>query len=146
MKEYLASAEEVLEEQSTSAASGLTAAEAQSRLASVGPNKLDEEKTPMWKRFFEQITGDPMVIMLLVAAAISVITGFIQGEPEWADAAIILSVVILNSVLGVIQEAKSEQALEALQEMSAAQSKVIRDGKMVHMASSELVPGDVVLL
>lgn len=146
MKEYLASAEEVLEEQSTSSASGLTAAEAQSRLASVGPNKLDEEeKTPMWKRFFEQM-GDPMVIMLLVAAAISVITGFIQGEPEWADAAIILSVVILNSVLGVIQEAKSEQALEALQEMSAAQSKVIRDGKMVHMASSELVPGDVVLL
>lgn len=146
MKEYLASAEEVLEAQSTSAAQGLTAAEAQSRLASVGPNKLDEEeKTPMWKRFFEQM-GDPMVIMLLVAAAISVITGFIQGEPEWADAAIILSVVILNSVLGVIQEAKSEQALEALQEMSAAQSKVIRDGKMVHMASSELVPGDVVLL
>ena len=146
MKEYLASAEEVLEEQSTSAASGLTAAEAQTRLASVGPNKLDEEeKTPMWKRFFEQM-GDPMVIMLLVAAAISVITGFIQGEPEWADAAIILSVVILNSVLGVIQEAKSEQALEALQEMSAAQSKVIRDGKIVHMASSELVPGDVVLL
>lgn len=146
MKEYLASAEEVLEEQSTSAAQGLTAAEAQSRLASVGPNKLDEEeKTPMWKRFFEQM-GDPMVIMLLVAAAISVITGFIQGEPEWADAAIILSVVILNSVLGVIQEAKSEQALEALQEMSAAQSKVIRDGKMVHMTSSELVPGDVVLL
>ncbi len=146
MKEYLASAEEVLEEQSTSAAQGLTVAEAQARLASVGPNKLDEEeKTPMWKRFFEQM-GDPMVIMLLAAAAISVITGFIQGEPEWADAAIILSVVILNSVLGVVQEAKSEQALEALQEMSAAQSKVIRDGKMVHMASSELVPGDVVLL
>ena len=146
MKEYLASAEEVLEAQSTSADQGLTVVEAQSRLASVGPNKLDEEeKTPMWKRFFEQM-ADPMVIMLLVAAAISVITGFIQGEPEWADAAIILSVVILNSVLGVVQEAKSEQALEALQEMSAAQSKVIRDGKLVHMASSELVPGDVVLL
>ena len=145
-KEYLASAEEVLGAQSTSADQGLTAAEAQKRLASVGPNKLDEEeKTPLWKRFFEQM-ADPMVIMLLVAAAISVITGFIQGEPEWADAAIILSVVILNSVLGVVQEAKSEQALEALQEMSAAQSKVIRDGKMSHMPSSELVPGDVVLL
>ena len=145
-KEYLASAEEVLEAQSTSADQGLTAAEAQKRLASVGPNKLDEEeKTPLWKRFFEQM-ADPMVIMLLVAAAISVITGFIQGEPEWADAAIILSVVILNSFLGVVQEAKSEQALEALQEMSAAQSKVIRDGKMSHMPSSELVPGDVVLL
>ena len=145
-KEYLASAEEVLEAQFTTADQGLTAAEAQKRLASVGPNKLDEEeKTPLWKRFFEQM-ADPMVIMLLVAAAISVITGFIQGEPEWADAAIILSVVILNSVLGVVQEAKSEQALEALQEMSAAQSKVIRDGKMSHMPSSELVPGDVVLL
>ena len=145
-KEYLASAEDVLDAQSSNAETGLSGAEAASRLASVGPNKLDEEeKTPMWKRFFEQM-ADPMVIMLLVAAAISVITGFIQGEPEWADAAIILSVVILNSVLGVVQEAKSEQALEALQEMSAAQSKVIRDGKMSHMPSSELVPGDIVLL
>lgn len=145
-KEYLASAEEVLAAQSSNAETGLSAAEAASRLASVGPNKLDEEeKTPMWKRFFEQM-ADPMVIMLLVAAAISVITGFIQGEPEWADAVIILSVVILNSVLGVVQEAKSEQALEALQEMSAAQSKVMRDGKLVHMPSSELVPGDIVLL
>ena len=145
-KEYLASAEDVLAEQSSNAETGLSAAEAASRLASVGPNKLDEEeKTPMWKRFFEQM-ADPMVIMLLVAAAISVITGFIQGEPEWADAVIILSVVILNSVLGVVQEAKSEQALEALQEMSAAQSKVMRDGKLVHMPSSELVPGDIVLL
>lgn len=145
-KEYLASAEDVLDAQSSNAETGLSGAEAASRLASVGPNKLDEEeKTPMWKRFFEQM-ADPMVIMLLVAAAISVITGFIQGEPEWADAAIILSVVILNSVLGVVQEAKSEQALEALQEMSAAQSKVIRDGKLVQLPSSELVPGDVVLL
>ena len=82
LKEYLASAEEVLEEQSTSAAQGLTAAEAQTRLANVGPNKLDEEeKTPLWKRFFEQM-ADPMVIMLLVAAAISVITGFIQASPS----------------------------------------------------------------
>ena len=145
-KEYLASAEDVLAAQSSNAETGLSAAEAASRLASVGPNKLDEEeKTPMWKRFFEQM-ADPMVIMLLVAAVISVITGFIQGEPEWADAVIILSVVILNSVLGVVQEAKSEQALEALQEMSAAQSKVMRDGKLVHMPSSELVPGDIVLL
>ncbi len=146
MKEYLASSEDILSQQSSDAEGGLTAAEAASRLASVGPNKLDEEeKTPMWKRFFEQM-GDPMVIMLLVAAAISVITGFLQGEPEWADAAIILSVVILNSVLGVVQEAKSEQALEALQEMSAAQSKVVRDGKLMHLPSSELVPGDIVLL
>jgi len=146
LKEYLASAEEVLEEQSTSAAQGLTAAEAQTRLANVGPNKLDEEeKTPLWKRFFEQM-ADPMVIMLIVAAVISAVTGMIQGEAEWADVIIIMTVVIINSALGVIQEAKSEEALEALQEMSAAQSKVMRDGKLVSLHSSELVPGDVVLL
>ena len=146
MKEYLSDAADVLAEQGTDEQEGLCAAEAAERLGSVGPNKLDEEaKTPLWKRFFEQM-ADPMVIMLLVAAAISVVTSFIQGEPEVADAAIILAVVLLNSILGVVQEAKSEQALEALQEMSAAQSKVIRDGKLVHMASSELVPGDIVLL
>ena len=136
MKEYLSSSDEVLAELASNGESGLTSAEAASRLASHGPNKLDEEeKTPLWKRFFEQM-ADPMVIMLLVAAAISVATGFLQGEPEWADAAIILAVVVLNSVLGVVQEAKSEQALEALQEMSAAQSKAIRDGKLVHLPSA----------
>ena len=146
MKEYLESKDEVLGELSSNEESGLSAGEASSRLAQYGPNELEkEEKTPLWKRFFEQM-GDPMVIMLLVAAAISVGAGFLQGEPEWADAAIILFVVVLNSVLGVVQEAKSEQALEALQEMSAAQSKVVRDGKMSHLPSSELVPGDVVLL
>ncbi|WP_102337985.1 cation-translocating P-type ATPase [Collinsella provencensis] len=145
-KEYLASAEEVLEDQSTSAEEGLTVAEAQKRLASFGPNKLDEEKkTPLWIRFFQQM-ADPMVIMLLVAAVISAVTGMIQGESEWADVVIIMTVVIINSALGVIQEAKSEEALEALQEMSAAQSKVMRGGKLEHLASSELVPGDVVLL
>lgn len=145
-KEYLASAEDVLEAQSTSAEQGLTSAEAQTRAAKFGPNKLDEEeKTPLWIRFFQQM-ADPMVIMLLVAAVISAVTGMIQGEADWADVVIILTVVIINSALGVIQEAKSEEALEALQEMSAAQSKVIRDGKLTAMHSSELVPGDIVLL
>ena len=145
-KEYLASAEDVLAAQSSNAETGLSAAEAASRLASVGPNKLDEEeKTPLWKRFFEQM-ADPMVIMLIVAAVISAVTGMIQGEAEWADVVIIMTVVIINSALGVIQEAKSEEALEALQEMSAAQSKVVRDGKLASLHSSELVPGDIVLL
>ena len=145
-KEYLASAEEVLEDQSSNAETGLTASVAQQRLAEVGPNKLDEEeKTPLWIRFFQQM-ADPMVIMLIVAAVISAVTGMIQGESEWADVIIIMTVVIINSALGVIQEAKSEEALAALQEMSAAQSKVIRDGKMTLLHSSELVPGDIVLL
>ena len=146
MKEYLASAEDVLREQSTSEDAGLTTAEAQARLQKFGPNKLkEEEKTPLWIRFFQQM-ADPMVIMLIVAAVISAVTGMIQGESEWADVVIIMAVVIINSALGVIQEAKSEEALAALQEMSAAQSKVIRDGKLTALHSSELVPGDVVLL
>ena len=146
VKEYLASADAVLEEQSSNAELGLTSAVAQQRLAEVGPNKLkEEEKTPLWKRFFEQM-ADPMVIMLIVAAVISAVTGMIQGEAEWADVVIIMAVVIINSVLGVAQEAKSEQALAALQEMSAAQSKVMRDGKLGHLPSADLVPGDIVIL
>ena len=146
MKEYLESKDKVLGELSSSEESGLSAAEASSRLSQYGPNELEkEEKTPLWKRFFEQM-ADPMVIMLIVAAVISAVTGMVQGEPEWADVIIIMAVVIINSVLGVVQEAKSEQALEALQQMSAAQSKVIRDGKMEHLPSAELVPGDIVLL
>ena len=145
-KEYLASAEEVLEEQSSNPETGLAASTAQERLERYGLNKLDEEeKTPLWIRFFQQM-ADPMVIMLIVAAVISAVTGMIQGESEWADVIIIMTVVIINSALGVIQEAKSEEALAALQEMSAAQSKVIRDGKMTMLHSSELVPGDIVLL
>ena len=146
MKEYLESKDEVLKELSSNEESGITSGEASSRLAQYGPNELEkEEKTPLWKRFFEQM-ADPMVIMLIVAAVISAVTGMIQGESEWADVIIIMAVVIINSVLGVVQEAKSEQALEALQQMSAAQSKVIRGGKLEHLPSAELVPGDVVLL
>ena len=146
MKEYLARSKDVLDALGTREEEGLAADEAARRLAEVGPNKLDEEaKTPLWKRFFEQM-ADPMVIMLIVAAVISAVSGAVQGESDIADVVIIMVVVIINSVLGVVQEAKSEQALEALQEMSAAQSKVVRDGKMQHLPSSELVPGDVVLL
>ena len=146
MKEYLSSSEDVLCEQGTDAEAGLSSAEAASRQKKFGPNKLEEaEKTPLWIRFFQQM-ADPMVIMLIVAAIISAVTGAIQGEIDFADVIIIMTVVIINSALGVIQEAKSEEALAALQEMSAAQSKVIRDGKLVMLHSSELVPGDVILL
>ena len=146
MKEYLSSSEDVLREQGTDAEAGLSSAEAASRQEKFGPNKLEEaEKTPLWIRFFQQM-ADPMVIMLIVAAIISAVTGAIQGEIDFADVIIIMTVVIINSALGVIQEAKSEEALAALQEMSAAQSKVIRDGKLVMLHSSELIPGDVILL
>ena len=145
-REYLADASKVLADLSSDDQRGLDAELAGRRLAEVGPNKLDEaEKDPMWKRFFAQM-ADPMVIMLIVAAVISACTGMIKGEADFADVIIIMFVVVVNSVLGVVQEAKSEEALAALQEMAAAQSRVVRDGKLISVPSAELVPGDVVHL
>ena len=145
-KEYLSAVDEVVEGLGTSVVDGLASTRAAELISECGPNKLDEEeKTPLWKRFFEQM-ADPMVIMLIAAAVISALTGMVKGEPDFADVIIIMFVVVVNSVLGVVQEAKSEEALEALQEMSAAQSKVMRDGKLVHLPSSELVRGDVIVL
>ena len=136
----------MLEEQGTNAELGLTTAEAGARLQKYGPNKLAEgEKTPLWKRFFEQM-ADPMVIMLIIAAIISAVTGVAQGEADFADVFIIMFVVVLNSVLGVVQEYQAENALAALQEMSAAQSKVIREGRQITVPSAEVVPGDIVVL
>lgn len=146
MKEYLESTREVLQEQVSSEELGLTNAEATARLQKLGPNKLKEaEKEPLWKRFFSMM-ADPMVIMLIVAAIISATTSVAQGEADFADVFIIMFVVVLNSVLGVVQEYQAENALAALQEMSAAQSKVIRDGKQIVVASADLVPGDIVIL
>ncbi len=125
---------------------GLSTKEAQERLAKYGPNKLKEaEKPTLLQRFLAQLK-DPMLIILMVAAAVSGLTGVLAGEPEWAEVIIILTVVLLNAVLGVFQESKAEAAIEALQTMTAATCKVLRDGKMVILHSDELVPGDVVLL
>lgn len=146
MREYLAEASDVLAEVKTDAVTGLPAAEAATRLEQYGPNKLKEaEKDPLWKRFFAMM-ADPMVIMLIIAAVISAVTGMAQGEADFADVFIIMFVVVLNSVLGVVQEYQAENALAALQEMSAATSKVIRDGRQIQVPSAELVPGDLVVL
>ncbi|MBP3883718.1 MAG: cation-translocating P-type ATPase [Olsenella sp.] len=146
MKEYLQETTDVVEAVGSDEKLGLASADAQARLEKDGPNKLkEEEKTPLWIRFFQQM-ADPMIIMLIVAAVISAATGIAQGEADFADVIIIMFVVILNSVLGVIQESKAEEALAALQEMAAAQSKVIRDGRLVSLPSADLVKGDIVLL
>ncbi len=144
MKTYCEEKEAVLAELDSSE-NGLSSAEAQKRLEAHGKNKLKEPaKESLIKRFFGQM-ADPMIIILLVAAAISGVLAVTQGE-SFADVIIILAVVVVNAVLGVYQENKAEKAIEALQEMSAATSKVLRDGKLVTIHSEELVPGDVILL
>lgn len=144
MKEYLTSVDEVLQEQKTSA-EGITAREAEKRLEQYGKNKLKEgKKISIIQRFLEQL-ADPMIIILIVAAVISGITAVIEGE-SFAEVIIIMAVVIINAVLGVVQESKAEKAIEALQEIAAATSKVIRDGKQIEIRSEDLVPGDIIVL
>ena len=142
---YKLSVDETLNELNAESA-GLSSERAAERLAQYGPNKLKEaEKPGFWKRFLTQLK-DPMLLILLAAAGVSALTGAIAGESEWAETIIILAVVLLNAVLGVLQESKAEAAIEALQTMTAATCKVLRDGKMAVLHSDELVPGDVVLL
>ena len=144
-KTYTQSAQEVLEAQKVDK-NGLTQAEARARFQKYGPNKLKEgEKPTLLQRFIQQLK-DPMLIILLVAAGVSALTGWLAGESEWAEVIIILVVVLLNAILGVFQESKAEAAIEALQTMTAATCKVIRDGKQISLPSQELVPGDIIVL
>ena len=128
-----------------SAAAGLDQQEAAKRLEERGPNRLKEEKKQsILLKFFKQL-ADPMIVILLVAAAVSGFTAFYAGE-SFADVLIILGVVILNSVLGVVQESKAEKSLEALKEMTKAISRVRRGGSVLQVKSEDLVVGDVILL
>ncbi len=144
LKFYCEEVDKVLA-QTGSCREGLSAAEAQKRLEANGKNKLAEpKKDSLLKQFLKQL-ADPMIIILLAAAAISGVLAVMENE-SFADVIIILAVVIINAVLGVYQENKAEKAIEALQEMSAATSKVLRDGKICIIRSEDLVVGDVVLL
>ena len=144
MRYYCENQETVLQELGSSR-QGLSQTEAQSRLEKNGKNKLEAAKgKSLIRRFLEQL-ADPMIIILLVAAAISGVLAVIEND-SFADVIIILAVVIINAILGVYQESKAEKAIEALQEMSAATSKVLRDGKVQVIHSEDLVVGDVVLL
>ena len=144
-KTYTLSTQQVLQNLGVDT-NGLTEAQAQERLAKYGPNKLKEgEKPTLLQRFLAQLK-DPMLIILMIAAAVSALTGMLSGESEWAEVIIIIAVVLLNAILGVIQESKAEAAIEALQTMTAATCKVIRDGKQITLHSDELVPGDIVVL
>nr|MDE6658805.1 ATPase [Eubacterium sp.] len=143
MKEYLKSYEEAIKENNTSE-NGLSSEEAAARLAQNGKNKLKEgKKESLIHRFIMQLV-DPMIIILIIAAVISAITSVYNHEFP-SDVFIILFVVILNAVLGVVQEDKAEKAIEALQEIAAATSHVIRNGKIETVRSEDLVTGDIIV-
>ena len=147
MNYCLSQVDDVLRELKTSK-DGLTSEEAAKRLEQNGKNKLAEaKKDSLLKRFFAQMK-DPMIIILLVAAAVSAVTDIIEKGHMVVptDSLIILFVVIVNAVLGVVQESTAEKAIEALQEMSAATTKTLRDGKVVSVKSEDLVVGDVIIL
>lgn len=143
-KEYTQTKEQVLEGLRTDR-QGLSAQEAEKRLREHGENRLKEaEKLTLFQRFVQQLK-DPMLLILLAAAAVSAVTNILSHE-SFTEVIIILLVVLLNAILGVVQESKAEAAIEALQTMTAATCKVLRDGQQVTMESRLLVPGDVVLL
>ena len=144
MKYYCENTQEVLAELKSENA-GLNSTEAAYRLEKNGKNKLAEpKKVSLFARFLSQM-ADPMIIILLAAAVVSGITAVYAGE-SFTDVFIILFVVILNAILGVYQENKAEKAIEALQAMSSATSKVLRDGHIVVIKSEDLVVGDIVIL
>ena len=137
MQYYLKSVKEVFTAIESNA-KGLTGAEAQRRLTRDGKNKLAEAKK-------DSQMADPMILVLIAAAAVSGVTSFYAGE-SFADVIIILAVVVINALLGMYQESKAEKAIEALQEMAAATSRVLRDGRIEQVKSEELVVGAVELM
>ena len=126
---------------------GLTAGEAARRLASTGPNQLaTEEPAPGWRRFLEQFR-DPLIYLLFAAMVVSVVAWVVEGATGWPfDAIVIAVIVVVNAVLGYVQQARAEQAVEALQRMSATTATVVRDGARLRVPTRELVPGDLLLL
>ncbi len=144
MKAYLETYDTVLKEQNSDF-NGISSQEAGRRLEQFGKNRLKEGKQKtLLQRFLKQL-ADPMIIILIAAAVVSAITAAYSGE-SFADVIIIVAVVLINAVLGVVQENKAEQAIAALQEIAAATSKVLRDGQQHTVRSEELVPGDVIIL
>ncbi len=144
MKEYLSESSEVVQHLQTSK-EGLSEPEAKNRFEKNGPNRLKEgKKESLIVRFLKQFT-EPMTIVLLAAAIVSAIMSVIEHEFP-SDVIIIVAVVLINAILGVLQESKAEKAIAALQEIAAATSKVIRGGHQITVRSEELVVGDIVVL
>ena len=135
--------EEVLNELGTDRERGLTAGQAEERLSKYGPNALEgAKKESLAMRFLEQLK-DPMIIVLLAAAVLSLIS---SGGADWIESVIILGIVIVNAVISISQEDNANKALEALQKMSAPLAKVLRSGEVIRLETDKLVPGDIIVL
>lgn len=140
MEWYNKKPEEIEQELNSNYSQGLSSSEAKSRLEKYGPNALEEGKRKtIWAKLAEQFL-DPMILILLIAAVLSIIL------KEVSDAILIMLIVIANALLSIYQEGKAEQAIEALQKMASPNATVYRDGEFVNIPSSELVPGDIVEL
>lgn len=140
MNWYMDTKESVVKKLETNPSTGLTEKEANARLEKYGENKLQEtSKKPFMQKLLEQIL-DPMVIILIIAAGLSAFTG------DWIEMVIILAIVVLNATMSLIQEGRAEDSVEALKNMASPHAKVIRDGKLLTIKSSDLVPGDIVKL
>ena len=135
--------DQVLSDLDTDQNRGLSSTQAQHRLNEYGPNRLEgAKKESLLSRLLSQFK-DPMILVLLAAAALSLLS---TGGEDWVEAAIILVIVLVNACISISQENSAEKALEALQKMSAPLAKVIRDGQMVRLGTELLVPGDIILL
>lgn len=133
------SSDQVMHDLDTSAA-GLTEVEALHRLTKYGPNELTSKPPRTLAQMVREQVGDPMVLILLVAAALSALL------QEWAEAGIILAIVVVNALIGIIQERKAQSSLEALKNLSAPTARVVRDGVEAIVAARDLVPGDIIIL
>jgi Ca2+-transporting ATPase len=145
--EYQQSVDEVIAAQASDAARGLTSAEARARLARDGANQLAAERpVPAWRKFLAQFT-DVLVILLLIATAISAVLWFYERDsPLPYEAIAISAVVLLNAVMGYLQEQRAESAIAALQQMAAAHAHVIRDGALTSIPAADVVPGDMLVI
>lgn len=140
-------AAETLKALSTNKENGLNDEEVEKRRAQYGPNKLEEKKKKSAFLIFIGEFKDPMTLILLAAAIISLVVGILQKDNEqYADVIIIFGVLLLNATIGTIQETKAEKALEALKKLSSPTATVRRNGKIVDVKAEELVPGDIVIL
>ena len=138
--------EEVMRKLETDRRNGLSEDEAKKRQQKHGKNRLkDKPKESILIKFIKQF-NDFMIIILIFASIISAVISSMQGENDFIDSIIIIAIVVLNAIMGVVQEAKAEKSIEALQEMTPPKAKVIRDGVANEIHAEELVPGDIVLL